>query len=49
MHFSTYTMEVQNEAIVLHPNSTSDQLTQIEIIDRPSAYPIVKWAGGNNG
>lgn len=46
MGFSTYTIEVQNKAIVLHPDSTPDQPIQIEITDRSSAYSVVKWAGG---
>lgn len=46
MGISTYTLEVQNHAVVLHPDSTPEQSIQIEITERPSAYPIVKWAGG---
>jgi DNA adenine methylase len=46
MGLSTYTIEVQNETIVLHADSTLKCPIQIEITHRPSAYPIVKWAGG---
>lgn len=41
-----YTIEVQTDHLVLQTNSNSNQAVLIEITERPSAYPIVKWAGG---
>ncbi len=46
MAFSTYTIEMQNECLFLHPDLSTDQSVKIDITDRPLAYPIVKWAGG---
>jgi DNA adenine methylase len=43
---SIYTIEVQNDHLILHPDFSPAQSIRIEITDRPSAYPIVKWAGG---
>jgi len=41
-----YTIEVQNEFILLHPDSNFNKTIQIEITERPSAHPVLKWAGG---
>lgn len=41
-----FTIEVQSEYLLLHLDSNPDQPIQIEITERPSTYPILKWAGG---
>jgi DNA adenine methylase len=46
MPSSSYTIEVQNDLIVLHHNSNVNQPIQIELTDRPSSHPVIKWAGG---
>ncbi|HEX8495305.1 MAG TPA: Dam family site-specific DNA-(adenine-N6)-methyltransferase [Pyrinomonadaceae bacterium] len=43
---SVYTIEVQSEYLLLHPDSNSDEAIQVEITEKPSAYPVLKWAGG---
>jgi DNA adenine methylase len=41
-----FIIEVQSEYLLLHTDSNPDQPIQIKITERPSAYPILKWAGG---